>query len=50
MYFGGRGAQFVMVTVYVDDLVICCADEARLNQVKAALSNKWKMSDLGQVS
>lgn len=40
---------FAFVCVYVDDLTIICKDQNMLNKIKQDLSNKFKMTDLGEI-
>lgn len=40
----------IMVTVYVDDLLIATNDKKLLNQIKKSLAETFEMKDLGKVS
>ena len=37
------------IIVWVDDLIICAPNLTLVNDVKCALSNRFKMKDLGQL-
>jgi hypothetical protein len=39
-----------IIAVYVDDLMIACTEEAELAQVKRHLSDKYEMTDLGELA
>ena len=39
----------MMVSIYVDDLIIAGHDISRINTLKQALNKKFDMTDLGRV-
>jgi hypothetical protein len=39
----------MMVSIYVDDLIIAGHDISRINTLKQALSEKFNITDLGRV-
>ena len=38
-----------IIALYVDDIIVACQSLELLSEIKAALSNKYKMKDLGQI-
>ena len=50
VYARGSGHELLLLGVYVDDLVITGADAAEINNFKAAMQAKFRMSDLGLLS
>jgi hypothetical protein len=43
-----RDIQFI-ISVYVDDLMLVCNELNEIDQMKAKLSKKWEMSDMGEL-
>jgi len=39
----------IYILVFVDDLLICCKNKSKINEVKNSLMNQFVMKDLGQV-
>jgi len=50
MYRWGRWRSVLLVGVYVDDLVIAGADAEEVEEFKAAMKQRFDMSDLGLLS
>ncbi|OWZ21845.1 LOW QUALITY PROTEIN: Integrase, catalytic core protein [Phytophthora megakarya] len=49
IYVQKVGENWLIVVVYVDDLTIMSKDMSLINQLKAELSNRFKMKDLGDI-
>ena len=47
MYRRGIGCDVLLVGVYVDDLIIAGADAKEVEKFKAAMKQRFDMSDLG---
>jgi Reverse transcriptase (RNA-dependent DNA polymerase) len=43
-----EGGAILFIALYVDDLLIACGDIAYLAEIKAALSQRFEMKDLGE--
>jgi hypothetical protein len=43
-------SEFVIITLYVDDLIVTCNSSDLLSKVKVALKENHKMTDLGELS
>ena len=50
MYWRGTGRAVLLVGVYVDDLIIAGADAEEVEKFKAAMKQRFDMSDLGLLS
>ena len=50
IYMRGEGDKRIIVGVYVDDLIIACADRSELDAFKASLCERFSMKDLGSLS
>ena len=50
MYRRGTGRAVLLVGVYVDDLIIVGADAEEVEKFKAAMKQRFDMSDLGLLS
>jgi len=50
MYWRGTGHAILLVEVYVDDLIIADADAEEVEKFKAAMKQRFDMSDLGLLS
>jgi Reverse transcriptase (RNA-dependent DNA polymerase) len=48
LYVRIEGAGTLLIALYVDDLLIACGDIAYLAEIKAALSQRFEMKDLGE--
>ena len=44
------GSNFVLLSLYVDDILIASNDKVTLVEVKAWLSSKFDMKDMGEAS
>jgi hypothetical protein len=44
------GGNFVLLSLYVDDILIASNDKVTLAKVKAWLSSKFDMKDMGEAS
>jgi len=44
------GSEFVILLLYVDDIVLAANDIAMLHDVKKYLSNNFEMKDMGEAS
>ena len=49
LYVSSEGEMFI-IAVYVDDILLAGESSKRMNAVKQALSNKFKMKDMGELS
>ena len=49
VYISPGGANSVIIGVYVDDIVICEKSTDRIEEIKKALCNKFKVKDLGEL-
>ena len=47
VYRRGSGEDLLLVGVYVDDLIITGADGREVEEFKAAMKDRFEMSDLG---
>ena len=47
VYMRGSGEALLLVGVYVDDLIITGADGREVEEFKAAMKDRFEMSDLG---
>jgi Reverse transcriptase (RNA-dependent DNA polymerase) len=43
-----KGGQITLIALYVDDLLIACADKSVLDTIKRALSIKFEIKDMGE--
>jgi hypothetical protein len=43
-----KGGQITLIALYVDGLLIACADKSVLDTIKKALSMKFEMKDMGE--
>jgi hypothetical protein len=50
VYRRGSGCTVLLVGVYVDDLIITGADQGEVEKFKAAMKERFDMSDLGLLS
>ena len=50
VYTHGSGDSLVLLTLYVDDIVITGKDESVVGRLKRALTDRFTMSDMGEVS
>ena len=50
IYVQGKSDDLTIIAVYVDDMVIASKTEAKLNQVKLMLTERFKMKDMGELS
>ena len=50
VYTHGSGDSLVLLTLYVDDILITGEDESVVGRLKKALTDRFAMSDLGAVS
>ena len=50
MYVKHDGKDIVILLIWVDDIVIACSNVSILDEVKAMLSQKFKMKNLGVIS
>ena len=49
MYVKHDGKDIVILFIWVDDIVIACSNVSMLDEVKAMLSQKFKMKDVGVI-
>lgn len=49
LYFKQKEDWTIYLILYVDDLLICCSDVEKLNEIKKLLKNRFEMKDLGKV-
>ena len=49
-YMKGSGNKFVILVLYVDDILLATNDVAMLHDVKKYLSNNFEMKDMGKAS
>ena len=49
MYVKHDGKDIAILLIWVDDTVIACSNVSMLDEVKAMLSQKIKMKDLGVI-
>ena len=49
MYTSPGEANPVMIGVYVDDILVCGNSSDRIEDIKKALCNKFKVKDLGEL-
>jgi len=47
MYWWGRGHSVLLISLYIDDLVIAGAEEVEVEAFKAQMKSTFDMSDLG---
>ena len=50
MYVKHDGKDIVILFIWVDDIVIACSNVSMLDEVKAMLSQKFKMKDVVLIS
>lgn len=50
LYVNNSGNDSIYILVFVDDLLICCKDKIKINQVKVRLMEKFAMKNLGKIS
>ena len=50
MYVKHDDKDIVILLIWVDDIAIACSNVSMLDEVKAMLSQKFKMKDLGVIS
>lgn len=50
VFIDGSGNAPTIVMVYVDDIIIASGDSGRVNTIKAELSRRFKIKDLGQAT
>ena len=43
------GKSFIILVIYVDDLILTSSDPKHINHVKSSLKNKFEMTDLGHL-
>lgn len=49
LYVSKEGEMFI-VAVYVDDILLACKDNTRMEQVKKIIGNYFKVKDMGDLS
>jgi len=50
LYVRKEKSEFVIIALYVDDLVVTCNSSDLLSKIKVALKENYKMTDLGELS
>lgn len=50
LYISRRASSIVIVSLYVDDLLLACSDMERLKWLKSALHKKFDMTDCGEAT
>ena len=50
LYVRKEKSEFVIIALYVDDLILTSNSSDLLSKVKSALKEKYKMTDLGELS
>ncbi|MFO0359371.1 MAG: reverse transcriptase domain-containing protein, partial [Flavobacteriales bacterium] len=48
IYIRRNGVEFIILSVYVDDLLICSTSTTLVDELKAQLSRRFNMKDLGE--
>ena len=48
LYVNNSGKDSMYILVFVDDLLICCKNKSKINEVKNSLINRFVIKDLGQ--
>ena len=49
LYVNNTDNDTIYILVFVDDLLICCRNKDRINEVKSALMKRFVMKDLGKI-
>ena len=49
IYVKGNASNLCVVAVYVDDLIIGCASDREIEEIKSAFCNRFEMKDLGKL-
>ena len=49
MYVYRKGKNSIYIFVFVDDLLICCEDRQRINNIKSSLMQWFAIEDLGTI-
>ena len=50
IYIKVKGSKFIILVLYVDDILLACNDNNMLHETKRFLSSKFDMKDLGEAS
>ena len=50
VFYRHSGCKILVVTVYVDDIIIISDDEREIIQLKLNISKEFEVKDLGQLS
>ena len=50
IYFVGDGDSLMLITVYVDDILIACKDLEAINAIKRDFSERFEMTDYGEAT
>lgn len=49
LYVNKSGKDSIYLLVFVDDLLICCKEESKINDIKSSLMRKFIMKDMGKI-
>ena len=50
VYVRRRNSEFLILCLYVDDLLITCSCKKEIEDFKGGLRKEFEMSDLGEIS
>ena len=49
LYVNNAYNDTIYILVFVDDLLVCCKNKDKINEVKSALIKRFVMNDLGKI-
>ena len=49
LYVSKNGAETIIIAVYVDDILIATKTDERMTEVKAAITDRFDVKDLGEL-
>ena len=50
VFFCNKSQYLMIVCVYVDDILICCRDDDRINKLREHLQKHFEVKNLGEIS
>ena len=50
LYVNNTSNDSIYILVFVDDLLICCKDKNKINEIKSSLMKRFAMKDLGKIN